>query len=301
MKTLIYNMGYFLKEVIRTIRFNPLSNLFSTIGTALILFLLGLVIAGWSIGDNLIEALGDQAEISAYFTDAEDEAKALELVEQVKALDGVKSATYIDAEDAHSRMEKLLGEEAELLTLFEENPFEAYIEIRIDLNVMDTVLKQVGEIDGIEYVRDNREVLEQMKGIMQGLKLLGTLILAAVGITTLIIISHMIRQGIYNNREQINTLRLLGAPEMFIGLPFVLTGVLLTILGGALATVVLLTLIQSGYRSFNGLIPFIPLPPRIELMQQISAITMGISLLLGLLGSWFGVSSIKKDGNGSRE
>jgi cell division transport system permease protein len=43
MKTFFYNLGYFFAEVKKTVRLNLLSNLFSIIGTGLILFLLGMV------------------------------------------------------------------------------------------------------------------------------------------------------------------------------------------------------------------------------------------------------------------
>ena len=63
--------------------------------------------------------------------------------------------------------------------------------------------------------------MESINDIIKGIKTVGTLIILAVSITTIIIISHMIRQGIYNNREQIKTLGFLGASRMFIGFPFI--------------------------------------------------------------------------------
>jgi cell division transport system permease protein len=295
MRTFFYNIGYFLLEAKRTIRFTPLANLFSVIGTGLILFLLGLVFAGWSIGDNLIEALNEEAEISAYFDDNTNQDGALKLVDTIKGIEGVLDARYIDESQAHDRMEEMLGEEAEILGLFEENPFEAFLEIRINLNNMDKVLTEVKSLEGIDYVRDNRNVLEQMKGITDGLKIFGVLIIIAVGITTLIIISHMIRQGIYNNKEQINTLRLLGAPNGFISFPFVLAGTFLTSLGGIFAAVMLFVLFQKGYQQLSGYIPFIPLPSGDVLREKVSILILLVSLALGLAGSLFGVSSIRKE------
>ena len=284
-------------EAKRTIRFNPLSNLFSVIGTGLILFLFGMVLTGWSIGDQLISTLQEEAEVSAYFEEGMDREETLKLVDTIKSMEGILDARFIEETEAQTQMEEMLGEEAQILKLFEENPFEAYLDVRINLDDMDTVLAGVGTLEGINYVRDNREVLEQIKGITEGLKLLGSLVIIAVGITTLIIISHMIRQGIYNNKEQINTLRLLGAPDSFIGFPFMLTGMLLTLFGGILAIIILVVLINGGYNQLGGSIPFIPLPPKEDLRNNVSLIILAISILLGLLGSLFGLSSIKNTGN----
>lgn len=294
MKTFFYNIGYFLLEAKRTIRFNPLSNLFSVIGTGLILFLLGMVLTGWSVGDKLIAALKEEAEVSAYFTEGIDKEEALKLIDTINGMDGVLKASYINDIEAKAQMEEMLGDEADILELFEENPFDAFIEIKINLNNMDQVLSEVKSLEGIDYVRDNRSVLEQMKGIADGLKIFGVLIMTAVGITTLIIISHMIRQGIYNNKDQINTLRLLGAPNTFIGFPFVLAGTFMTLLGGILAAGLIVLLLNQGYHYLGNFIPFIPLPKLGDLREKVSVMIVLVSFALGLIGSLFGVSSIGK-------
>ncbi len=295
MKTFFYNIGYFILEAFRTIRFNPLSNLISVLGTGLILFLLGLVLTGWSIGDQVVAALEQEAEISVYLTDPENRTKVDELSEQMKIIPGVVSVRFIEKEQAKAQMEKLLGNEANILQLFEENPFEAFLEIRINLDRMDEVLERLTSFEGIEYVRDNRAVLDQMKRLTDGVKLVGAFIILAVGMTTLIIISHMIRQGIYNNREQINTLRLLGAPGGFIGFPFLLAGTILTVIGGFIATILLLFVIYNGYQRLGGVLPFIPLPEQEELRAGVSIFIISISIILGVLGSLFGLSSMRKD------
>ncbi len=297
MKTVLYNIGYFFTEAVRTIRLSLLSNIFSVLGTGLILFLLGMVLSGWLIGDRMLEAIGEEAEVSAYFTDVGSRENAEELIGEVKKLEGVLDARYVDEVQAKAQMEDMLGDEADILSLFQDNPFEAFLEIRIDLTQMDQVVTKVQELPGIAYVRDNREVLEKLKKLTDGLKLVGALVMIAVGVTTLIILSHMIRQGIYNNREQINTLRLLGAPNGFIGFPFLLAGTLLTLCGGVLAVILVTVMLRGVYGQLDGVIPFLPLPSRGSLQTTVCLLLLGSSLGLGILGSLFGVSSISEDRN----
>jgi len=296
-KSFLYNIGYFFKEAKKIIQLNLLSNVFSFLGTGLILFLLAMVVCGWNVSNQLVEMLQKEAEISAYFNKDMDNQKVLELIETIKNIDGVSDAVLIDEAEAYGRMEEVLGEEAHILNLFKENPFEAYIEVRIHLDEIDAIVEDVKNIEGIDYVRDNKEVLERIQGITEGLKYLSYLIFAAVGITTLVIVSHMIRQGIYNNRDQINTLRLLGAPNSFIGFPFVLVGLLLTLGGGILASVLISALINAGYGQMSGTLPFIPLPPRDELLSGLLILIITTSIILGVAGSLFGLSSIKNTGN----
>ncbi|HHT89015.1 MAG TPA: hypothetical protein GX002_08395 [Clostridiales bacterium] len=290
----MFNIGYFLKESGRIIRLNLLSNIFTVIGTGLILFLLGLVITGADIGNRLVVMLNDEAEVNGYFSQEVTSEEMDVIAVKIGNMDGVRSTRIVDEDEAKSRMEEILGEEAKILELFSDNPFEAFIEIRINVDAMDAVINNVKNTDGIEYVRDNKEVLEKIQDITYALRILGYLMIFAVGITTLIILSHMIRQGIYNNKDQINTLKLLGSPGAFIGFPYVLTGVILTLLGGMIAAFFMVWLINSAYDSIGGTILFLPLPPRKELTDIMMLWLPGISLVLGFFGSLFGLSSIRE-------
>lgn len=287
------NLGYYLKETGKIIRLNLFSNLVSILGTALILFLFGMVMAGGEIGNRLVTMLNEEAEINAYYVQDLTEEEAKELTADIKSIEGVRDVRLVSNTEAQDRMKDILGEEANILELFEDNPFEAFIEIRIHIESMDAVLSRVKDMEGIDYVRDNRAVLSQIKGITGVLRIAGYLVTLAVGITTLIIISHMIRQGIYNNREQINILRLLGAPNGFIGLPYVLAGLLLTLMGGVIAAAAILLLVNGAYANIGGTIPFLPLPPEQELAKYMTILILSISFLLGFFGSLFGLSSIK--------
>ena len=297
MRKMFFNLGYFLKEAKNIIKLNLLSNIFSLLGTVLILFMLGLVVAGWGAGNRLIHMLEQESEISAFFEENTSEAEALGLSENIAEINGVRSARIIGESEAYDRMRNVLGEEAKILTLFEGNPFEAYLEIRIEPGRIDAILQKVEGIEGIDYVRDNREILDRIDGVIEALNVLGYLVIIAVGVTTVLIISHMIRQGIYNNREQINTLRILGASYPFIGFPFILVGLLLTLGGGLLASLITVLLIRLGYNFMSGAIPFIPLPPRDELTLHVTVILLGVSIILGIAGSLFGLSSIKSNRN----
>lgn len=294
MRRFLFNIGYFLKESGRIIRLNLLSNIFTVIGTGLILFLLGLVITGADIGNRLVVMLNDEAEVNGYFSQEVTSEEMDVIAVKIGNMDGVRSTRIVDEDEAKSRMEEILGEEAKILELFSDNPFEAFIEIRINVDAMDAVINNVKNTDGIEYVRDNKEVLEKIQDITYALRILGYLMIFAVGITTLIILSQMIRQGIYNNKDQINTLKLLGSPGAFIGFPYVLTGVILTLLGGMIAAFFMVWLINSAYDSIGGTILFLPLPPRKELTDIMMLWLPGISLVLGFFGSLFGLSSIRE-------
>jgi len=292
---LFRNTGYFFKEAAKVLWMNKVSNFFSFLGTILVLFLFGLVVSGWKISDRFVEMLQKEAEISAYFEENTGADEAEELVNVIKTMDGVWDARFVGTEEARQRMQEILGDEAYILELFEQNPFEAFIEVRIDLSKMDTVLEQVKYLKGIAYVRDNRDILKQLQDISRVLEVLMVLMIAAVGVTTMVIISHMVRQAIYQNRDHIYTLRLLGGPNRFIGFPYLLVGMLLTLLGGCAASLSIVLLLREAYGRMGGILPFIPLPSLEDLVMWPTLAIMGFSIILGLLGSVFGISAANRE------
>jgi cell division transport system permease protein len=294
MKNFIANLDYFFKEAKRIIFLNKLSNIFTFLGAVLILLILATVVTGWSISSRLVRMLEEEAEISAFFHEDMDENEVFALAEDLDKLDGVWNVRVVDESEAYERMEEILANDAGILELFDDNPFKAYIEIRIDPGQIDSIVETVKDYKDIDYVRDNRGVLESINDIIKGIKTVGTLIILAVSITTIIIISHMIRQGIYNNREQIKTLGFLGASRMFIGFPFICVGLLITVIAGVLASLVMMLIIYNGYLAMGGSIPFIPLPPKGNLVTGVTLVIMGVSIILGMAGSLFGLSSIKE-------
>lgn len=293
MKNYLYNIGYFIKEGRTIVKLNLISNIFSLITTGLIFFILIMVISGWWISNEIVNLIQREAEISVYFNEGANENAVINIMEDIKKIKGIEEVRRVDKGEAYERMAEILGEDSNVLRYFDYNPFNPFIEVRINLEELDSVIEEIQLIEGIEYVRDNREVLNRIKSISEVLGTIGYLFIAGVGIATLVIISHIIRQGIYNNRELIYTLRLLGAPEGFIALPFLLVGLFLALGGGLTAGVISILTLKYLFSHIAGPLPFIPLPSITELTPNIFLLIGTFSTVLGIAGSLMGLSNEK--------
>jgi cell division transport system permease protein len=294
MRNIFNNRGYFIKEAVTALRINLMSNIFSILSIGLIFFLLTMVASGWWASSKVVDAIQGEAEISVYFKDGIKDASVYEMLNKIKAIDGVREVRLVDENEAYDRMVKILGKEASVLKYLEDNPFSSFIEVKIHIEKMDSVLEKVQTIADVEQVRDNREVLERLKNLSGMLKLIGYVFVIAVSTCTLLIVSHIIRMGIYNNREQINTLRLLGAPEYFIALPFFLEGLMMTISGGMLCLLMAVGSVKSIYSRMTGPLPFIPLPSLDQLIWGNIVLIIFISITLGVIGSFIGMKTAKE-------
>lgn len=292
MKSAVYNLGYFMKEAKTLFRVDFLSNIFSIISIGLIFFILAMVICGWWISSNVVEIIQKEAEINIYSKDGADISN---LLEKIYTIDGIREAKIVAEDEAYKRMEEILGKEAHILELFEDNPFSSFIEVNIEIEKADSIVEELEKIEDIEYIRDNKKVIDRLQNIESILKVIGVLAMAATGILTLVVVSHIIKQGIYTNREQINTLELLGAPEFFIGFPFILEGLFLTILGGIAAWAMVNLTLHYGYGQVAKTLPFIPLPPSQALGTNMMLMLVLTSIVLGLVGSLFGLKSARNN------
>ncbi len=293
MKTIISNFGYFLKEARTIIKINLMSNILSILSIGLILFFAVATISGWWISNQAVEVLEEEAEINVYFAEDIDEDEVDHMMKKIHALTGVEEVSLVDKNEAYHRMEEVLGKEAKVLKYLDENPFSPYIEVQIDLESMDSIIERLKSIEGIEQIRDNREILDKIRNLSSVLKTIGYIFITAVGVSTLIIVSHIIRTGIYENREQINTLILLGAPDGFISFPFLIEGMILTLGGGLLASLLLSLSLRYVYSVMAGPLPLIPLPDMESMGRNLISIIMLLSAVFGLLGSLFGLRSAR--------
>lgn len=286
------NIGYFLREVKIIFKQNIWSNILSIFSISLIFFIFAFILNSGIIINNLSEQIEEQAEMNV-FLDSEiyDIDK---IILDIEAIEGVRKAVYISEEEAYIKMKEMLGNEASVLEHLDENPFESFIEVSIELDYLDSIIEDILKVDGVEFVRDNKEILDNLNGIISIINLITIFLVISVGIGTLVIISHVIRQGIYSHREEINTLRLLGGPELFIGMPFIIAGILISFIGGLVSLTINYIIIYNIYNLLLELIPFVAFPNFSNIVNINLIIIIGGSLLLGLLGSLLGLRASKK-------
>ena len=286
------NIGYFFKEARTIFQVDRLSNILSIFSIGLIFLILSTITTAWWVSHQLVNMLRDEAEINVFFQEDMEDVNINTLMESIGIIGDVKDVKLVDKEESHQRMVEILGKEAKVLELFDSNPFQAFIEVKINVEKLDTILERLESIEAIDYIRDNKDVIDKLQNLISLLTIVGVLVITATGISTLVVISHIIRQGIYNNREQINTLRLLGAPESFIGFPFVLEGLFLTVAGGLLAFGLVYLGVKTAYGQIGSNI-FIPLPHMEDLLKSMGVFILFASGVLGIGGSIFGLKSAK--------
>lgn len=288
------NTGYYIKESTILFSIDARANLLSILSMGLILTILGLVLTGIYSGNYFIDVISKEADVAVFYYDAIITAEdANELKSKIENINGVIEVQSISKEESIKEMEDVLGGDREVLELLDDNPFLPYLNVVAELENRSDIINSIESLSGVSHIRDNNDVVEKLKTLIGSLKTAGLFLIVSVSSVSIIVISHIIRQGVYLNRERIEILKLLGAPNGFIRIPFVIEGLFMSLASGVLATIILLGGVWLFYNK-NTSVSFIPLPDRNSLLIINSVIILFFSAFLGVLGSVSGVVSIRK-------
>src|SRR3990167_8591998 len=226
-------------------------NTYTSIGTTGIMVLVLILFSGLMtvnfLSDEIVSSLQDKVDVSAYFKQDANENEILEVKKDVEAMPNVKSVTYISREQALADFKARHAGDAliqDSLAELAENPLQASLNIKAKDTSKYAEIANALEgnkyrtlIDKINYY-ENEAVIQRVEGIAGGLKnwrLLATLVLAVIAV---LVTFNTIRLTIYNQKQEIEIMRLVGGSNWHIRAPYLVEGGLYGIFAAAVATVV---------------------------------------------------------------
>jgi cell division transport system permease protein len=156
-------------------------------------------------------------------------------------------------------------------------------------------IEEIKNINGVEDVQFNRDWVQKMQSLSRLAKALGFFLGGILILASFFIISNVIRLNVFSRKGEIEILRLVGATNSFIRLPFLLEGFTLGILGSGLSLVLLFLLIRlfplylgHSLGAVQELINF----RYLSLSQSLSLVAG--SALMGVVGSLSSLSRFLK-------
>ena len=241
--------------------------------------------------DALIKNLEDQNEVVAFVEDAvTEEADARALQPALEAVENVQSVEFISREEA---MEKFMSKyDDSLREGIDPSVFRHRFVVHLtDIAQMKETQAEMENIVGIAKVKAHLEYASAfvtIRNIVSVVSLVLTVILVFVSV---FIMSNTIKLTTFGRREEIAIMKMVGATNSFIRLPFVVEGLVLGLLGGGLAFLAewglygLITSRVMGTVSNSILTESIfTLIPFKTLALPVLIVFMSISVLVGVFG-----------------
>jgi len=174
-----------------------------------------------------------------------------------------------------------------------KNPLPASFELLFkDVNIHQInpgkMKEEIEKIEGVDEVQYSKEVLERFEGLMYVLKVAGFIIGGFLCLAVLFITSNTIKLTIYSRREEIEILKLVGATDWFVKIPFLIEGAVQGLLGGLLSLAVLFGLYSIFFLKKVQVIGLPVLNITFLPTEYLGSILL-LGLGLGLIGSFIAI------------
>ena len=252
--------------------------------------LIGAFILFYVNVSSWINHWGRSLSMSVYLEDEIDNITRGGIETVLKDLPYAEIKGFVSKEKAMVEMRDALGVQAGLLDGLTRNPFPASFEIVFKNKGRDVVEAQelktrLEKIEGIDDVQYSEQWAERFEGMIYMLKLVGLIIGGLLCIAVLFIVTNTIKLTIYSRRDEIEILKIVGATDRYVKMPYLIEGGLQGFAGGCIALLILF----SAYFLFSlrsVQIFSLPVMNIVFLSGAQIGIILVLSFFLGLTGSF---------------
>jgi len=194
--------------------------------------------------NNTIEQINDKIDISVYLKDSVTEDQKNQLISELQAIPNVESVSYLSKEDALEAYKEQNKDNLELLLAISQadNPLPATIQIQPrDPNKISEIQvyldkPEVKELqsDLTSYSGERKTALDNITSATRFMQQAGLVSVVVFALVSMLIIFNTIRMAIFNRRDELQIMRLLGASTSFIRGPFIVE----TVMYGIVAAII---------------------------------------------------------------
>ena len=286
--TFFYGIGQGLKNIFR----NRMFSLASIATMAACLFLFGVFYSMIANFRAMISKAETRVGITVFFNEGTTDDEIAEIGEKIKYRAEVSEIVLTTAEEAWEqyKAEKLSPELIE--TFGDDNPLAnsaSYTVYLNDISRQDSLVRYVRSIDGVRKVNNKRDVSESLTSINKVLTILAIAIIVILLGVSVFLISITISTGVSIRKQEISIMKLIGATNFFIRIPYIVEGIIIGLLGAAIP----LSILNFGYEAiikalknnFNVLLSSTEFVDAYSIMKVLIPVSFALGIGIGFIGS----------------
>lgn len=179
----------------------------------------------------------------------------------------------------------------------EDSPIQDTYQIKVtDINLIHKTADEIKEIDKVSLVKYGEGMVEQLVSVFDIVRKVSIGVVIALIVVTAFLITNTIKITIMSRKKEIEIMRLVGASNINIKLPFIFEGLLLGLLGSIVPILVTVYGYTAFYDHFNGQLftQFIKLLSPVPFIYYISLFLLLIGMVVGMFGSYKAVRKYLK-------
>jgi len=272
------------KSVFRNFSLSIASIICATI--TLLVVSISLILAGNV--ENATRELENELSIVVYLqSDATDED-----VNYVKSnilkIKNVDTVTYKSKEEWKLELSEYSSDISAVFDSYEENPLLDSFSVKVkDINEIEKITTKIRNLDKVESANYGEEAVDNIINIFNVIEKATVVVVIALIFVTAFLITNTIKLTIYSRKNEIEIMRLVGASNISIKLPFVFEGLILGVLGSIIPIILTVYGYIIAYNELGGhiLTDLIKLIEPYSLVFNVSIFVMVLGAVIGMLGS----------------
>ncbi len=289
----INNLGYLIKEGLKGIFQRGFMSFAAVCVTVACLLIVGTFSVAMYNVDKLVVDLNQTNEIRVFIRYDMKEADAKSIGTKINTLENIQIATYVPRSQALEDLKKE-HPDTNFTGIYEEDLHYRFKVILEDNAKMDETIQQIKELDsGVVDVKAAEKEAAFFSRLQQVLNVVSVVAIAVLLVISLLIISNTVKLVMYDRRDEISIMKMVGATNGFIRLPFLVEGLTLGMLGAGIAFCV-------EWMVYDALVVKMASIPEFKIFQLVPFEDMllpmiftfcAAGLFVGIVGSW---TSIRK-------
>ena len=290
----ITNLGYLIKEGIRGIFKHGFMSFAAVCVTVACLLIVGTFSSLVYNLNIMVSALNKTNEVLAYVDEDLSDAEARSVGTLINRIDNVSQSTFVSREQA---LEDFINdyENPEAFEGTDPSTLEhRFVVVLKDNRKLEQTITDLKNISGVVDVVAFKELAEGFSTIQDVLHLVSIVVIAVLLVVSLLIISNTVKLAMYDRKDEIAIMKMVGATNGFIRLPFVVEGFTLGMLGAGISFGLMWLVYDWVVKKMDSvgtlklLLDFVPFS---ELLVPMVVTFTGAGLFVGVIGSW---TSIRK-------
>ena len=278
---------YVLAEVLVGLWRNVTMTIAMMITMTVSLSMLGASLLMYLQVDKMKEFYYSQVEVSIYLKNDVTPEQRSDLESKLKADGLVERYIYETKEQAYENFKTMFGDAPDMVESVGPSEMPESFRVKLkDPTQFEAIDTEYKELPGISTIVDQQQLLQKVFDVLGAIQSLSLIVAGVMGIAALLLVANTIQVAAYSKRREVAVMKLVGASNWFIQMPFVLEAVFAAVIGailaGALLIVVKVFVLEGSLEALTNLLT----PVRWRDVLIMFPVLAGVGGLISAVTAW---------------
>ena len=273
-----------LKSVVRNFSLSFASIMCTTIT----LILVAVAVVAAANVNNATKLIEDELTIVTYLKKDVTEEQIDNIKSEISSYKNVEEVTFKSKDEWKLEMREYDDSFKTVLDYLDENPLMDSFVLKVnDVKKLSETSEYIKAINGVDTVKYGEGMVEQVISVFDIVQKIVVVVVIALVVVTSFLISNTIKLTIFSRRNEIEIMRLVGASNITIKLPFLFEGFIIGLIGSIIPVCITIYGYVILYSRMHGklLSNMIMLIKPYPFVFWVSLIVIAIGALVGMYGS----------------